>query len=105
MGRQNFARRSTLRCLWLMGALAGTPLAAQAQEATTYTYDALGRLVATNTNGGPNNGVVMGTCFDAAGNRTQYVVTTGGLPTCATQISNLPRPPIRSSRASVAQGR
>lgn len=55
---------------------------AAASETTIYSYDALGRLVATTRSGGPNNGVAMATCFDAAGNRTAYVVGTGGTATC-----------------------
>ncbi len=54
-----------------------------AQEITTYSYDELGRLVASTRSGGPNNGVAMGTCFDAAGNRTVYAVNTGGSASCA----------------------
>lgn len=66
-----------------VGALAILSSSAQAQEATTYSYDALGRLVSSSTSGGPNNGVATGTCFDAAGNRTQYVVGAAGAP-CTT---------------------
>lgn len=47
-----------------------------AQDTVTYTYDALGRLVATSTTGGPNGGTSVGTCFDRAGNRTRYDVRT-----------------------------
>ena len=42
---------------------------------TTYTYDALGRLVQANTTGTVNNGVQMTTSYDPADNRTSYVVT------------------------------
>ena len=42
---------------------------------TTYTYDALGRLVQANTTGTINNGVAMTTSYDPADNRTSYVVT------------------------------
>lgn len=53
-------------------------------ETTIYTYDTLGRLVATSRTGGPSNGVGMVTCFDPAGNRSQYFIGTSGAPTCPT---------------------
>lgn len=52
---------------------AGT--SALASETTTYSYDALGRLVATTVSGGPTDGLATSTQFDAAGNRTNYQVT------------------------------
>jgi hypothetical protein len=48
---------------------------AQANENVTYTYDALGRLVQSQTSGGPGNGVSGVYQYDAAGNRTQYQVS------------------------------
>jgi hypothetical protein len=48
---------------------------AQTQETTTYTYDSLGRLIASSVSGGPNDGMQTGTSFDAASNRTNYTVT------------------------------
>ena len=51
------------------------PVVADAAETVTYTYDALGRLVATTTSGGPNNGVSTGISYDPAGNRSTYTVT------------------------------
>jgi len=82
MKRRYPARRGMLRFCVMAGCgfvLTGFALTcAQAQETTTYSYDALGRLVATNVNGGLNNGVVMRTCFDGAGNRTQYAVAQTG---------------------------
>jgi hypothetical protein len=50
--------------------------AALAQETTTYSYDGLGRLKASTLAGGPADTRKTGTCFDAAGNRKQYDVTT-----------------------------
>lgn len=88
-----------------MGALALLSVDARAQEATTYSYDVLGRLVNSSTSGGPNNGVATGTCFDAAGNRTQYVVgaagalcTTAQASTVAPMASQAP-PPQQSNAA------
>lgn len=46
--------------------------AAKAQETTTYTYDALGRLVSSKTSGSQN--VTTSIRYDAAGNRTNYTV-------------------------------
>ncbi|ATY32547.1 hypothetical protein CVN68_11650 [Sphingomonas psychrotolerans] len=79
--------------------------AAAGQEVTAYRYDALGRLVQTTISGGPANGISTGTCFDAAGNRAQHVVSSSGLPTCATQTSSLMKQLEQSRRASSAQGR
>lgn len=42
---------------------------ASASETTTYTYDALGRLVQSSNAGGPRNGQSSGTRYDPAGNR------------------------------------
>ncbi|HYJ81844.1 MAG TPA: hypothetical protein VEW26_03245, partial [Allosphingosinicella sp.] len=58
-------------------ALAG---AAQAAESVTYSYDALGRLTATTTTGGPQSGVATGIAYDPAGNRSTYNVTGVGTP-------------------------
>lgn len=48
---------------------------AQAQESTTYTYDALGRVTAANRSGGPMNGANSGYVYDPAGNRTNVTVS------------------------------
>jgi YD repeat-containing protein len=46
---------------------------AQAQDTTTYTYDALGRLAGSKTSGSQSTTTNIG--YDAAGNRTNYTVT------------------------------
>jgi YD repeat-containing protein len=56
----------------------------QGSETTTYTYDALGRLVATTRTGGPSSGVNMATCFDRAGNRIRYDTLTTAPAVCPT---------------------
>lgn len=80
-------------------------VSAEAQETTTYDYDALGRLARTGTAGGPNSGTSTGTCFDKAGNRVQYVVSASGLPTCATQTSSLAAPRTQAIKVSQAKGK
>jgi len=74
------------RALLLSGVAIATLIesASFASETTTYSYDALGRLVTTARSGGPNNGVIMGTCFDSAGNRVRYDVTTSTPAACPT---------------------
>lgn len=51
-----------------------TSIGGYAAETTTYTYDELGRLVATSNAGGPRNGKTTGTRFDPAGNRAAHAV-------------------------------
>lgn len=48
---------------------------ANASETATFTYDALGRLDTVSHSGGPASGVSSDYNYDAAGNRTQVVVT------------------------------
>jgi hypothetical protein len=67
-----------LVCAALATLLAAVP--SIAQETVTYTYDALGRLIASSTSGGPNNGTQTGTSFDPASNRTNYTVTGALVP-------------------------
>lgn len=51
------------------------PAPGHAASTTTYTYDALGRLVQASTTGTINNGVQMSTTYDATDNRATYQVT------------------------------
>jgi hypothetical protein len=51
---------------------------AQAGETTAYSYDPLGRLVATSSTGTVNNGVATSVAYDPAGNRSSYAVTGAG---------------------------
>lgn len=51
---------------------------ALAQEVTTYSYDALGRLIALDISGGPADGVHVSYTLDDADNRTQRQVTDTG---------------------------
>jgi len=59
--------------IFLLLAISGN--AAHAASTTTYSYDALGRLVQASTTGTVNDGVQMSTTYDAADNRTTYQVT------------------------------
>src|SRR3546814_11287854 len=43
-----------------------------AGETITYSYDALGRLVAVQSAGTINNNQAHSICYDPSGNRTQY---------------------------------
>lgn len=45
---------------------------AHASQTVTYTYDALARLVGTQTQGGSGSGTTQVYHYDPAGNRTQY---------------------------------
>lgn len=65
--------------------------AAAAQETTTYSYDALGRLKTTSTSGGQNDGTVNQVEFDRAGNRTNYTTTGAtGTPSNGTKVIVVP---------------
>lgn len=69
-----------------MGCFSAVP--ASASETVTYTYDALGRLVAVQTSGTVNNGQDVTISYDAAGNRTNYTVTGAGAATPTLSIGN-----------------
>jgi hypothetical protein len=71
------------KAAYLLGAAASALAVSgtgRASDSTTFTYDALGRLVAVSTTGGPNNGLAVSTAYDPAGNRSSYSVGTGGSP-------------------------
>lgn len=63
-----------MRTVFIFFAL-GVSLPAHASSTTTYSYDALGRLVQADTSGTINNGVQVTTTYDAADNRETYKVT------------------------------
>ena len=90
-----------------VGLMAGQALAS---ETATYTYDTLGRLIATSRSGGPNNALQSTLGFDAAGNRTSYTVAGGNTNppsfsignATATEGGNLVFPVTRSGNTSAA---
>jgi hypothetical protein len=70
--------------------------AAVASETITYSYDALGRLVATSSSGTVNNGLATAIAYDPAGNRSCYTVAgaaTGTGGSCTPPPPPPPSPP------------
>ncbi|HET9638055.1 MAG TPA: Calx-beta domain-containing protein [Allosphingosinicella sp.] len=65
---------------WLTASAAALASAAQAGENVTYSYDALGRLVATSSTDTVNPGVTSSIGYDAAGNRSIYAASVSGPP-------------------------
>ena len=70
-------QRKGIRILLTMAAGAGCTMAAMlhAQETTSYTYDALGRVTGVNRSGGPVSGTSTAYTYDPASNRTNVTVT------------------------------
>jgi YD repeat-containing protein len=78
---------------------------AAAAETTSFTYDALGRLVAVTTSTGPNQGLNVRTCYDRAGNRsTHTVATSGSQAPCPPPPPGPPPPPPPGGSAARAAG-
>src|SRR4051812_28604292 len=68
----------SMKAAYLLGSAIGAVLVGgqvQASDTVSYTYDALGRLVAVSTSGGVNNGISVATGYDPAGNRSSYNVS------------------------------
>lgn len=76
-------------------ALSVPSVASARQEVTEYTYDALGRLVKTQVNGGPNGGTQTNTQFDPAGNRTQHQTTGARLRVIVVPLNGFTVIPLR----------
>ena len=76
-----------LRTIAAAAAAVVMPVAALAQETTTYTYDALGRVTQVDQQGGRNDNTHASYQYDAAGNRSRVTVTcppgTGAPNACA----------------------
>src|SRR3982750_1301171 len=72
------SRPCSIICLLAIAALAALAPPAEAGETRTYTYDALGRLVATSATGTVNDGQTTNIAYDPAGNRQSYAVAAGG---------------------------
>jgi YD repeat-containing protein len=96
----DFRRRRVVKA-WAVP-LVGTLVAAFASSAradagdtVTYGYDALGRLVAVSTSGGPNSGQAVAVGYDPAGNRCNYSLSTTGAPaTGCTGGGGTNQPPV-----------
>jgi len=58
-----------------LATLCGGISSALAQETTTYTYDAKGRVTGTQRSGGPSSGATTTYTYDGADNRTNVTVT------------------------------
>lgn len=92
--------------------LAGTTAQpGSAQETVTYSYDALGRLIAARSAGSVNNNQTRSICYDAAGNRVQYRSdSSGGLASCqgggmpTPTPTPTPTPSITIANASATEG-
>jgi hypothetical protein len=67
--------RSVFRAALIGLLLCLAPSQANAQQATTYSYDALGRLNTVLQSAGPASGNAVTYTYDAAGNRTNYLST------------------------------
>src|SRR5262245_61704942 len=86
--------------------LVATPVAAG--ETISYTYDALGRLVAVTRTGTVNNGASATYTYDPANNRTNVTTTapTGGGGIAATQPpAKLDQPSQQSGAANASPRR
>lgn len=68
-----------------------------AASTTTYTYDALGRLVQANSTGTVNNGAQMTTTYDAADNRTTYQVTGSASKVVVVPLNGLTVIPVQDN--------
>lgn len=69
-------------------------LAERAEAQTkTHEYDELGRVVVSETNGGTHDGKARSTCFDPAGNRTDFESSTSGSTLTCADPPAAPPPP------------
>lgn len=78
--------RMKRRLFLAMAAAGALAVGAGASENSTYTYDALGRLVATSHSGGPRSGTTVASSYDEAGNRKAMAVNQA-LPSQNTAVS------------------
>lgn len=77
----------------LQGVVLTALLAAGASaETVTYSYDELGRLKASSTSGGSNNGNNTVICYDKAGNRVHYVSAVAAGANCTPTPAPAPAP-------------
>jgi YD repeat-containing protein len=74
---------------------------AAASETITYTYDALGRLVAVSRTGTVNNGASAAYTYDPANNRTNVTTTA---PTGGGMAANQQQPAAKDSPSEASGG-
>jgi YD repeat-containing protein len=86
-------RTSLPLCLLLLSSTAASA------ESITYSYDTVGRLTGTSRSGGPNNGLITGTSYDEAGNRTAHATGSAAQPIANASIFSISGP-----AASVTEG-
>lgn len=74
---------------------AGAQVPPPEKESTRYSYDALGRLVATTTDADSsvNAGLATQICYDPAGNRSRYAVAGSAGPAPPPPACPVPPPP------------
>jgi len=78
-------RKEALLVVGMVGfVLAAT--SSRAGETISYTYDALGRLIRTQSTGTVNNNQVRTVCYDKAGNRLEYTSKTTASPGAACTV-------------------
>lgn len=88
-----------MRAILAFSVLASVAGPAAASETITYTYDALGRLVAVARSGTVNNGAAAAYTYDPANNRTNVTTTAPGGGGMA-----LKQPPAPKDEASKTSG-
>lgn len=76
---------------------ATVPASVKAASTTTYTYDALGRLVNASTAGTVNNGAQVNTTYDQADNRVTYEVTGSTSKVVVVPINGMTVIPIKDN--------
>ncbi|MEA2998624.1 MAG: hypothetical protein QOK17_457 [Sphingomonadales bacterium] len=79
--------------LLLVVLISAIATAAGAAETTTFSYDALGRLVSSTNSGRVNSGLATTIAYDPAGNRQSYNVATGGGGTPVIVDGSFEQPP------------
>ena len=92
--------RNSLNCSLLAATVLVAGPAVSQTQTETHVYDNLGRLIVTNTVGGPNDNETRSYCFDELGNRKIFKSSESGVAAaCAPQTS--PQPPAPDPPAPI----